>query len=151
MSAAPGLNPKFPVVEGRIQISKQWHADLPEPMNRRVEPSAKGGPGQLVLWRPGLTAWLSLMGLPPGGRDAALTSARSVPSVKPDEISDFEWGNCKGFAWVVAEPRPGGKGTQFGLHAFLAGPSSMIQAAVYFDDADAADNAWDLLEGFDCE
>src|SRR5262245_44455383 len=48
----PALNPNFPVVEGKYQITKEWSISLPGKFNRRFEDNS------LVIWRPGLTAWI---------------------------------------------------------------------------------------------
>lgn len=143
------LNSDFPVVSGRTQLTAKWHADLPQPMNRRVD-TGPGGEKSLVLWRPGLTAWLAAYNVPAGQRDGYLSSMRTKPTVDADEIQDLEWGNCAGFSWMVVEPRRDGGGKQFGLHLILAGTDSALHAAIYFDRPDDVDAAMDFAEGIDC-
>lgn len=50
------LHPDYPVVRGRYQMTKDWFITLPEPFNRRFERECT------VLWRPGITAWISVWG-----------------------------------------------------------------------------------------
>ena len=45
--------PGYPVVEGHYALDATWSMYLPERFARRVQD------GALVLWRPGLTIWLT--------------------------------------------------------------------------------------------
>ena len=48
------LNPQFPIVEGRYQMTGEWSIALPGQFNRRIENQ------DLVIWRPGFTIWLAI-------------------------------------------------------------------------------------------
>ena len=50
------LNPDFPVVDGHYQMTSEWSLNLDQPHNRRIEEQ------QLVIWRPGVTLWISVWG-----------------------------------------------------------------------------------------
>ena len=54
MVAKHGLNPHFPVVTGRHQLTAEWSIDLPGEFNRRIDD------GDLVFWRPGITAFVAI-------------------------------------------------------------------------------------------
>lgn len=54
MTNATKLHPDFPVVEGRLRLTREWEIDLPGKFNRRVED------GNLVVWQPGLTFWIAV-------------------------------------------------------------------------------------------
>src|SRR5688572_6144282 len=45
--------PGFPLVQGDYALDEKWSIHLPERFARRVED------GSLVLWRPGLTLWVT--------------------------------------------------------------------------------------------
>ena len=49
------LNPDFPVVEDKYQMTEEWSITLPGKFNRRVED------GGLVIWRPGFTIRVSAL------------------------------------------------------------------------------------------
>ncbi len=51
---AQRLHPDFPVAEGRHPLDREWSLFLPAKFNRRT------ADGNLVLWRPGLTAWAAI-------------------------------------------------------------------------------------------
>jgi hypothetical protein len=46
----------FPLVEGSYAVTADWSIQLPEQFARRIED------GDLVLWRPGLTVWMTVWG-----------------------------------------------------------------------------------------
>jgi hypothetical protein len=48
------VHPDFPIVEGRYRLTAEWELDLPGKFNRRIED------GNMVIWRPGLTFWISV-------------------------------------------------------------------------------------------
>ena len=134
------LHPKFPVVDGLYQMSPEWAIRLPRPMNRRIED------GSLVLWRPGLTAWIILW-----GNDEHQPAAERLASVK-DEMSHVAFE----VAEHIAEPaatlsyrlrEQHDRGPVEALYSFTFNASGHVQLAVYFDKPDDLADALALHRG----
>jgi len=49
-----GLHPDYPSVLGDVVLSSAWHIFLPKAMNKKEEGDT------IVLWRPGLTLWITV-------------------------------------------------------------------------------------------
>lgn len=131
----------FPVVEGTHQLTPNWSIRLPEPFKRRIED------GELVLWRPGLTAWISAWNnqndesidnrvawvreeIPEGAFDVSEERDGDIARVcfrAPDDDADHD-----------AQP---------GFYSFVIGASGHLQVAIYFDDEADAEVARSLWRG----
>lgn len=151
MSSGDELNPDFPVIEGRVEITDEWAVAPPTPMNRRVEKDARGRQS-LVLWRPGLTAWITYLQYPTGRPrgDVVASMRRGGHSVPPEVVRDVDWGGLAGYWYPLDEPRESGSGAVHALQGFLAGTTTALIVAIYFDEIEDSAAAADLLRAFDC-
>lgn len=134
-----GLDPDFPTVSGTIAITTAWGIALPGPMNVRNEE------GSLVLWRPGITAWLTVWSAPEDESAADRFSAL-VDMVSPQayDRTESSAGEVLRLAYRLAEPASDRRCDA--LYGFTVGPSGHAQAAVYFDDEGFLADAHHLLE-----
>ncbi|WP_431236175.1 immunity protein Imm33 domain-containing protein (plasmid) [Mycolicibacterium psychrotolerans] len=133
-----GLNPEYPVLTGTVAISDTWAIGLPTPMNTRLER------GSFVLWRPGLTAWLTVWG---GGDGAAAERLERLKLDVPEHAYDrTQWGdrNVLRYAYRLAEETTDGR--QPALYGVAVTGTSHAQAGIYFDTADDLGHARYLLE-----
>lgn len=135
---APGLHPDYPVASGVTTLSPQWSVVLPQPMNRRLED------GSLVLWRPGVTAWLSLWNLRSGESPAACIERLSAQA-PPHRFDVRRWrhGDLQFVGYRVADP--GGPAAVPPLYGFAAAPAGYLAMTVYFDDEAALTEAGTIL------
>lgn len=120
-----GLNPDFPWVEGRFDMAEDCSIALPEPMNRRVED------GQLVLWRPGLTAWITVWGNNEEPRARLAKILQGTSSAGCDR-KDWATENILFHSYRLDEQSADGRAPA--LYAAAVGQPSHVQIAVYFDD-----------------
>jgi hypothetical protein len=139
--AAPdvgGLNPEYPVATGAVVISEAWVIGVPTPMNRRLER------GSLVLWRPGLTAWIAVWG--GGEHSAGERMERLIAHVPVDAYDRTQWGDdyVLRYAYRLAETT--GDRRQPALYGYTVTSDSHVQTAIYFDSADDLADARYLLE-----
>ncbi|HJZ58590.1 MAG TPA: hypothetical protein VKE74_26855 [Gemmataceae bacterium] len=90
--------PGYPVMEGDYALTATWAMYLPEQFARRVED------GSLVLWRPGLTIWLTAW-----NNDHAESQAKRLAWIKktasPDRFAEQESkvGNTTRFSYRLRE------------------------------------------------
>ncbi len=127
---AAGLSTEYPVVDGPIAMTADWSINLPEPMNRRIDDD------MLVLWRPGLTAWIDVWGNPNGDLPTARLAAIKQMS-SPHRYDDTEWTDdgllYSTYRLTEDATRPAA------LYGNVVGNAGHIQIAVYFDrDSEAA-------------
>lgn len=119
--------PGFPLVEGDYALTEAWSIHLPEQFARRIEE------GSLVLWRPGLTIWLTAW-----NNDQDESQAERLAWIKSKSSPQ---------RWAERESRAGGMtrysyrlrdenddGPVESLTAFIFGDEGHLQIAVYFDD-----------------
>ncbi len=123
----PQLHPDYPVVEGRYDMTPEWAIELPLPFNRRFEEN------NLVLWRPGITAWIVVWGNDQNAsveaRLSALKSRRSPDAFGPQEFSRDGVGYHFYRLLEAADDARVAAG-----YAFAFGPAGHVQMAVYFDN-----------------
>ena len=119
--------PDYPLVEGRSQITRRWSIELPETFARRVEED------ELVLWRPGLTFWLSAWGNDLGQtREARLAALKQEAS--PDR-HDESWTDRDGitrYSYRLLDEI--GDGPVESLHVLIFSDEGHLQIAAYFDE-----------------
>ncbi|MBS0264569.1 MAG: DUF2185 domain-containing protein, partial [Planctomycetes bacterium] len=131
--------PGFPVVEGDCPITSGWSIQLPERFARRVED------GQLVLWRPGLTIWLTAWNNDhdesPRQRLAWLKKSAS-----PERFADEESraGNVTRYSYRLRDENE--QGPVEALYGFVIGDDGHLQLAIYFDDPADGTTARQLVE-----
>ena len=133
------LRSDYPVVSGDQQLSADWSLTLPRAFNRRIEDKA------LVLWRPGVTVWLTLW-----GNDRGLSPKQRLDSLRATTESDaFEVSIRSGslpmrYTYRLDEQRD--EGTVHALYGFVLKPDRDIQAAIYVDDRADLEIARSILD-----
>lgn len=119
-----GLNPDFPWIEGRFDMTADCSIALPEPMNRRFQD------GQLVLWRPGLTAWITVWD---NDEEPQSRLARVLQGTSPAGYDHKDWsaGNTLFHSYRLNEQSSDRRVPA--LYSIAVGPTSHVHVAVYFD------------------
>ena len=132
--------PKFPVVSGEYAMTSEWIISLPGAFKRRIEE------GSLVLWRPGLTAWIDVWGNDQRkSKRARLRRIRADSSPQRfDEIEEKEGGLLR-YAYRLEEPASDDRAAA--LYCFAVGGSGHVQMAAHFDDETEAEAALALWRG----
>lgn len=136
------LHPTFPTVEGRYEITKNWAVTLPDRFNRRIEDRS------LVLWRPGITAWIVVW-----GDDKAQTPHETLDwlcsDLSPEAFdSQIETdGDIIRYACRLTEHRQ--EGVVHALYAFAIGAGSHVQMAIYFNDQCDLETARSMCRSLD--
>ena len=134
----PELNPKFPIVEGKYQMTEDWSISLPGKFNRRFED------GSLVIWRPGITAWIVIWGN--DDKESAQERLKAIRTDIDPAAFDFEEkadGSILRFAYRLNEKRDGA--VVYALYSFAFSETGHVQMAVYFDsesDLETAKSMW---------
>ncbi|MGH1421861.1 MAG: hypothetical protein ACRBEQ_08585 [Hyphomonas sp.] len=122
------LHPDFPIIEGNVRLTDRWALTLPRQFNRRMEE------GNLVIWHPGLTVWLSAWGTEDG-----LSIAERVADAKANAAkSATDWteeteGDVTRLSYSLTETREEGQ-TVYSLNAFAYTADGQVLAAFYTDD-----------------
>lgn len=130
--------PGFSTVEGDYAITETWSIHLPEQFARRVED------GQLVLWRPGLTIWLTAWnndhGESQGKRLAGLKKSASPERFAEDESQAR---NVTRYCYRLRDENE--QGPVESLYGFVIGDDGHLQLAIYFDDPSDEAEARELV------
>ena len=128
------LHPDFPVVEGPHPLTPEWTIALAEPFNRRIEE------GDLVLWRPDVTAWIAIWHNDEGASIALrLDDLKQHMSAEAYDIEQEQVGGTLYFSYRLAEePEPGQEPREPGFYSYVFADDSHVQMAVYIDDEDDA-------------
>ena len=134
--------PGYPLVQGEHRLTDAWSIHLPESFARRIEE------GSLVLWRPGLTLWMTAW-----GNDNGESQAERLKWVKerasPDRTNErvTRAGGVTRFAYRLVDRNEDGEVAS--LNAVLFGDDEQLQVAAYFDtEADEA-TAVQLIDSID--
>ena len=134
------LTPDFPVVEAEYQMTRDWAITVPAPMNRRFEEK------QLVLWRPGLTAWIAVWG--DGKFDSAQDRLKWIKETASKDAYDRQESSRQQvtyYSYRLAEPAEDRRVPA--LYCFAVGSTSHVQLAVYFDREQDLPKAESLCRG----
>lgn len=119
--------PGFPLVEGDYVLTDTWSIHLPDTFARRIED------GDLVLWRPGLTIWLT-----PWGNDKSESQSKRLKAIKkhasPDRFSESESKTNRTTRYVYRLRDENETGIVEALYAHILNDDGHIQMAVYFDN-----------------
>src|SRR5262249_48943697 len=116
--------PGFPLVEGDHALTETWSIYLPERFSRRVEDEC------LVLWRPGLTLWLTAW-----GNDRGESQVKRLAWIKKSASGDrFEEHEAEANNLTRFHFRLPAKDCVESLYAFVFGDDGHLQMSVYFDD-----------------
>jgi hypothetical protein len=119
--------PGFPLVEGDHALTETWSIHLPEPFARRVEE------GSLVLWRPGLTIWLTAWDNDHGeSQGKRLAWIKKTASKDRFDEHETEANNVTRYRYRLHDDNQGGPVES--LNAFALNDDGHLQMAVYFDD-----------------
>ncbi len=130
--------PNFPVVSGEYQMTKDWSITLPGKFKRRFED------GALVLWQPGLTAWVIVW-----GNNHAETVATRLAQIRADvsnhayEIVQDEGSETITYSYRLNEQSLDCRVAAF--YGFAIGKDGHVQIAVYFDKESTLPIAQSLL------
>jgi hypothetical protein len=130
------LNPSFPIVSGRYQMTREWAVTLPVQLNRRVEE------GSLVLWRRGFTMWIVVWNNNRGeSRSERLDWLRkeTSPEAFDDDVIHDDRGVTR-YSYRLEEQRDAGV-VVHALYCFAIGANGHVQAAIYLDDEAEVDTA----------
>jgi hypothetical protein len=126
LQAADMLHPKFPVVEGRYQMTKEWSVALPEKFNRRIED------GSLVIWRPGFTMWISVWGNDKNEtKKERLGQLRTRISGHAFDLNEAQHANVLLFSYRLKEDENDKRVPA--LYGFAFGESGHVQIGIYFN------------------
>lgn len=133
------LHPDFPIVSGECQLSENWALTLPMEFNRRLEDQ------DLVLWRPGITIWMSLW-----NNDHNESIAERLAWIR-DDISEeaFEVvldgeSDPGRLRYRLNEPRE--DGIVYALYGFVVKDMGHLQIAIYVDDEGDIETAKNILD-----
>jgi hypothetical protein len=132
------LHPDFPVVEGLHQLTPDWALTLEAPFNRRIED------GDLVLWRPGLTVWMTIwLNDENASIESRLEDLKQHMSPEATDVEQHAQGQTVYYAYRLAEEpdEDTDDGRLPGYYGYAFAASSHVQMAVYFDEETEADAA----------
>ncbi len=120
--------PGFPIVEGDHNLTATWTMHLPERFARRVEDN------QLVLWRPGLTIWLTVWNNNHGA-SRATRLAEFKKSASPERFAEHasETSTLTRYAYRLRDENEDGPVES--LFGFVFSDDGHLQMAIYFDDS----------------
>lgn len=122
------LHPDFPVVEGDIVLTDRWMLTLPGAFNRRMEE------GNLVIWRPGLTMWLSAWGVEDGlSVEARIADAKAGAATGAKDWTEETLDGVTRLSYGLSEAGKDGRNV-LSLNAFSYAEDGQILAAFYTDD-----------------
>lgn len=127
------LNPEFPIVDGTYRLTEEWTLQLPAPCNRRIQD------GDLVLWRPGMTAWIAIWHNDKGTSiDERLGWVKNDQSPEAYAAQDRRASGIHYYSYRLDEADGDGDRTP-ALYGYAYVDSEHVQIAIYFDDeADSA-------------
>jgi hypothetical protein len=119
--------PGFPLVQGDHALRAIWSIHLPEPFARRTEE------GSLVLWRPGLTIWLTAWNNDHGESQAKRLAAIKKSTSK-DRFAEQEGkaNNVTRYSYRLRDRNEDGPVES--VYAFVMNDDGHLQMAIYFDD-----------------
>lgn len=119
--------PGFPVVEGEHPLTATWMIHLSERFARRSDD------GQLVLWRPGLTIWLTAWNNDRGQSQAErLAWFKGMASPERWAERESSADGVTRFSYRLRDQNEDGPVES--LAAFIIGDDGLLQMSVYFDD-----------------
>jgi hypothetical protein len=108
-------------------MTNEWSITLGQPMNRRFEDDS------LVLWRPGLTAWITVWGNPKL-ESPTIRLGKLKQMSAPARYDDKEWTNGDLIYYTYRLQEGPDDGKPAALYGDVIGIAGHIQIAVYFDD-----------------
>jgi hypothetical protein len=131
--------PGFPIVEGDYLLTTTWSIYLPERFARRVED------GQLVLWRPGFTVWLTAWNNDHNDSQAKrLAGIKESASPERFAVLESEARNLIRYSYRLRDENEDGPVES--LYGFVLSDDGHLQMAVYFDKPADEAEARQLIE-----
>lgn len=137
------IPPEVPRVTGAYQMTREWSITLPDEFAKRFEESDNGS--DLVLWRSGITCWISIYGAPEGATPAStLAWLREDP---PQELlQTYEVTDALPLRYgYLQQETPEDDAKRWSLMTFTVGNSGHVMMAIYFDaiqDLETAQKIW---------
>ncbi|MCC9605572.1 DUF2185 domain-containing protein [Blastopirellula sp. JC732] len=135
------LHPDFPILEpGVFALTDRWSLDLPLRFNKRLEED-----GQMVLWRPGVTIYASVWGIPED-YDSSFELLRDLTRDRDPDAFDYQElkeGKLLRIAYRLVEDHDGVD--VHALYCFVADADGYVHLSIYFDapeDVDLAKSIW---------
>lgn len=135
------LHPDYPIVEGLYHATAEWSISLPLQFNRRIED------GSLVLWRPGITAWIAVWGNDKS-ETAAQRLARSKMGTTKGAYDQREWVKDGRLFYSYRLNEPATDKRQPTLTCLVFGNTGEVQMSVYFDSERDAKYALAMCQGW---
>jgi hypothetical protein len=135
------LHPDFPVVEGPYTLAPGWSAVLPARLNRRIEE------GQLVLWRPQLTFWMTLWGNDRGAScDARLASILETASPVREKQTIEREPDLLRLTYELTEQDAQRHPSEYrSVSGYVISPAGHLQVAAYCDTDSATALAYRFM------
>ena len=128
------MHPDYPIVSGEYQMTDDWSVALPGKFNRRVED------GDLVIWRPGFTIWVSVWHnnkkQTVRERYECRLSERSPESF---DVTEAPEDTPARFSYRLKEDADDARVAAF--YGFAFGSDSEVMMAIYFNNEQQLDDA----------
>ena len=127
------LHPDYPIVTGAYRMTDAWTTLLPESFNKRFED------GNLVLWRPALTFWITIFGNDDGqSTDKRLTSILEAASdIRSDQQIERTAGLVR-LTYELAEEDASRRTPIYkSISGYVIAAGGHVQISAYFDTPDA--------------
>lgn len=133
------MSPKFPLLVARVEIASRWSLHLPVVFQQRLEE------GSMVLWRPGITFWITVWNN--DHRESAARRKASFQSeASPEKFDEREWSKGKRLYYSYRLIEESEDERQAALYGFVFSEHGHLQMACYFDDEEDAELAYDILK-----
>jgi hypothetical protein len=128
----------FIFVGGTYEMTDAWSIALPSgTFKRRFEE------GSLVIWRRGLTAWITAWGNPRDeSAEARLAAVRARTSPEAFDPREGERDGLRWFSYRLKEQH-----LAPALYGFVAEQSGHVQLAIYFDQEETAATGYEMIAG----
>lgn len=137
------LHPEYPILpEGPFALTDRWSLRLPLRFNQRMEED-----GQMVLWRPGVTIYASVWGIPEDG-DSSFATLREVTRDRDPGAFDYQEltaGKLLRIGYRLIEDHDGVE--VHSLYCFVADADGYVHLAIYFDSPEDIELAHALWKG----
>jgi hypothetical protein len=139
---AATLLPDYPVVDGHYAMTREWAIQLPLAFNRRFED------GSLVLWRPGITAWIQVWGNDHGEPIEVRMQAQKARRAPAAFDERAFTANGVGYQFYRLQ-ESADDGRVAAAYAFAFSDAGHVQMGLYFDREDElpiAESMWKGLQ-----
>jgi hypothetical protein len=139
MSGKQWPPPGFPLVQGDYALTETWSVHLPEQFARRVEDAS------LVLWRPGLTLWLT-----PWGNDNNETQSERLAWIKDEasparfDVRESDGVGVTRFSYRLRDENDDGPVES--LNGYVIFDDGHLQLSVLFDEPADVPKAQQLVD-----